>query len=1058
MGELGDGALRISETSRVLKKLGYEYMVLEEEPEEPEVANVKFSDFLPELARGPGRAREIAFKRLYKHQLEALEALSSDFNVILVSGTGSGKTEAWAFHALKNRLRALVVYPTLALSRDQINRLVSYYEAVGLRDAVVEVDRPTVDKLGYSGVRRLLARAKLVITNPAFLMADIKRMVSRLGGVGSGPKSVLKPFLELVDLVVLDELDFYGSRRATLLLDLVSMLANYVTARRPQVVVLTATLGNPDEVAEHLTKLNGKPTKVIRGRAFRAKNKVYMVLGKNLKELWERVRGRASTYLHGVPELEHFIKDYETFKSNVFVVLDLLSSAGYRVPEPSVDLTELLAEYVESDETGVTVVFTPSIRSAESLARKLIDRLVHTHGYPESLARELVATHHHLLSPEVRSRVEEAMRDGKVRVVFTVRTLLQGIDVPTVVRVVHYGVPTDVREYRQREGRKGRRLNVPFTETVIVPVTPHDRKLAELSPDALVEYVNLPSENVYVNPDNGYVKLFNALFKVLAGHEDELTDDEAELLKTLKLVSRRPTLHGPKLFANERGRSVWARMNFYEYGLPYGGIKVMLGHDGTEKVLDEQVSRRDLVEKYQPGCLDYANDAVVVRVVGRKVLEQDLKAAIGAWGFLAEAYDGYVAAKVRMGEEPDIVKDFRSGRLTSVVACRVTVPASGFGLMHEEPEAVYWRLEPRRPKVIRVGDEVRVVYESRKILVTADVSGSYEDFTYGYTYELDPEEPLNLVRVGLAALIVLLRLSELRLPLWELAYSVEDKPKKVMRLWEADCCGVLRKLDWRRFRGFVLSFKPPKIFELMMWAVDEEASRYVAEEGLSWDEIKTSVLRVLDYIMGVERIGVRGLGELELPRKLDGLRAVAVEAIALPDALRAEGDYLVVVNDGVACERVIVSLGREPTGVNRLRDLVANYVDKGFTVLHYGQGSFIEKLAESSAALKLLLKGLEAEGRLVNVHKLVKEVLGLDPAPPDFVRRALGLQEREVSGRDVSAAVKEAKRGKPDKALSILAEHGESNTRLTIQLWYALSRLRSTTDRGDAADRRGNRF
>src|SRR5713226_6628559 len=81
--------------------------------------------------------------RLYKHQAEALEAfLGRDDDLIVVTGTGSGKTETFllpilvrAFEEARSRpytfqmpgMRALILYPMNALVNDQLTRLRSLF-------------------------------------------------------------------------------------------------------------------------------------------------------------------------------------------------------------------------------------------------------------------------------------------------------------------------------------------------------------------------------------------------------------------------------------------------------------------------------------------------------------------------------------------------------------------------------------------------------------------------------------------------------------------------------------------------------------------------------------------------------------------------------------------------------------------------------------------------------------------------------------------------------------------------------------------------------------------
>ena len=68
---------------------------------------------------------------LYSHQEEAIRKLVSDeHNVVVSSGTGSGKTECFLIPILNNLLkdptpgvRALLIYPLNALVNDQLERL-----------------------------------------------------------------------------------------------------------------------------------------------------------------------------------------------------------------------------------------------------------------------------------------------------------------------------------------------------------------------------------------------------------------------------------------------------------------------------------------------------------------------------------------------------------------------------------------------------------------------------------------------------------------------------------------------------------------------------------------------------------------------------------------------------------------------------------------------------------------------------------------------------------------------------------------------------------------------
>lgn len=69
-------------------------------------------------------------RRLYAHQVQAIAKAQQGKNVIVASGTGSGKTECFLFPALDDALRnpgpgvrTIVVYPMNALANDQLSRM-----------------------------------------------------------------------------------------------------------------------------------------------------------------------------------------------------------------------------------------------------------------------------------------------------------------------------------------------------------------------------------------------------------------------------------------------------------------------------------------------------------------------------------------------------------------------------------------------------------------------------------------------------------------------------------------------------------------------------------------------------------------------------------------------------------------------------------------------------------------------------------------------------------------------------------------------------------------------
>ena len=953
-----DVDMDLVDTEEVLRSLRYDFYRYVQEAEEPDETDVTFADVMPEISntsRG-----YLASAKLYGHQLRTVEALRSGRNVILISGAGSGKTEAWFLYA-KDGARTLVVYPTLALANDQISRLKEYSEALGLKaEAMDSLRRRQIRKTDF-----VASRLHLLITNPAFLMSDMKRWVS------GGPK-ILYGFVERMDLLVLDEFDFYDPRCIALLISMIRLL-KLLSPKNFRIAILTATLGNPDDLARMLTDINGRETEVIRGRPFKPENRVYVVLGKDLRRVWEEVRERRSEFSRAEVgrDILETLDDFEAFKRRYYSVREVAKYLGIYLPEAAVDPAEVVRWYAE--DRGVTIVFTRSIRSAEELYNRLISE------HPEVTSS--VATHHHLVDKERRAEIERLAREGVVKVLISPRTLAQGIDIGNVIRIVHLGLPPSVREFRQREGRKGRRKWIKYTETVIFPWGSWDRELLLRGVEALEKWSNMRLEIALVNPENKYSTLFEAVYKFMSpALRQTLSQAEIDLLKDLDLI------RGAEL--TRRGKRVWRNLNFYEFAPPYGIKRVMLSSDGLRSLPD--IGYCDLVERFQVGCIDYSSDGMVysLRRRGRYVTGVELvpitnfRAIDDKFGYTLEEYE---KVKRSWGEVPDLLGDYRRGRLHSEVICVVDPPASGFGLYRKMPNRVYWTLSgPLRP--ISSGDRTYFVKDRRSLEVIAETGGRYSDYTYGYTIELDPAEDLTWLRIGLAMMCVVLR-QRFGIDLETIAYDVVNVGnRKLMSVHEPRCAGILESMDWELVRQEILSFEPDEMTEILLMQVDDQAHLEFISSGASWDLAKRYAARVVDYIMAERRIPVEISGlKVSVPVPSRALRIASLEAI-LVELEDVKILYLALFDgENVLFSRFVKEVAEIVESDERVLPEIQKALNSGFTLIIYDLDSLLDALRPVSPGLYYMILGMRGSGKISVLRNRVREVLG-DPVPPDILR------------------------------------------------------------------------
>src|SRR2546423_14911066 len=179
---------------------------------------------------------------LYTHQAAAYAAAQGGGNLIVTTGTASGKTLAFNLPVLDaltadRHARALYLYPTKALAQDQARPL-GELGVAAVRSAIYDGDTPTERR------RQIRGWANLVLTNPDLLH------------IGVLPRHDLwGDFLHSLQFVVVDEAHVYrgvfGSHVANVLRRLRRLARIY--GAEPQFLLASATIANAGELADALT-------------------------------------------------------------------------------------------------------------------------------------------------------------------------------------------------------------------------------------------------------------------------------------------------------------------------------------------------------------------------------------------------------------------------------------------------------------------------------------------------------------------------------------------------------------------------------------------------------------------------------------------------------------------------------------------------------------------------------------------------------------------------------------------------------------------------------------
>lgn len=177
--------------------------------------------------------------QLYAHQAECWQLIQKGKNLVISTGTASGKSLSYQLpvldEILKNRQStALFLFPTKALARDQLSWLQNIPDVVS---APYDGDTPQNQR------KTIRETANIVISNPDMVHLGILPYHTNWAA-----------FFSQLRFVILDEIHLYrgvfGSHVANLIRRLKRITTHY--GSRPQYILSSATIGNPHQLGSRL--------------------------------------------------------------------------------------------------------------------------------------------------------------------------------------------------------------------------------------------------------------------------------------------------------------------------------------------------------------------------------------------------------------------------------------------------------------------------------------------------------------------------------------------------------------------------------------------------------------------------------------------------------------------------------------------------------------------------------------------------------------------------------------------------------------------------------------
>lgn len=340
-------------------------------------------------------------KRLYSHQRRALDLAQAGKDFVVITPTASGKTMCYNLPVLSeilrdNESRALYLFPTKALSSDQVAEL---YEIIKAMDAPIKAF--TFDGDTPVSARKAIRQAgHIVVTNPDMLHAGILPHHTKW----------VKLF-ENLKYIVIDEIHAYrgvfGSNLANVIRRLKRICEFY--GAYPQFICCSATIANPRELAERLT---GRPMELIAESG--------------------APTGEKHVIFYNPPVVNRQLNIRDSALKQTFGISRLLLKNGVH-----------------------SIVFARSRLMVEVLARRLKDQCRNALGEAPN-----VRAYRGGYLPSLRHQIEQELRAGQVDIVVSTNALELGIDIGRLDVCVLCGYPGTIASTWQQAGRAGRRQGV----------------------------------------------------------------------------------------------------------------------------------------------------------------------------------------------------------------------------------------------------------------------------------------------------------------------------------------------------------------------------------------------------------------------------------------------------------------------------------------------------------------------------------------------------------------------------------------------------------------------
>jgi DEAD/DEAH box helicase domain-containing protein len=385
-------------------------------------------------------------KGLFSHQVESWKQIKSGKNVVISTGTSSGKSLCYhlpIFNQLieDNNSTSLLLFPTKALASDQLLKFNDSLEKINFHLPKEKLLIAATYDGDTANEKRIPIRnlTNILLSNPDMLHIGILPHHTRWDR-----------FLKNLNFIVIDEVHFYrgvfGSHFANVIRRLKRILHFY--GGNPQFILTSATISNPKDFAEKL-----------------------------IEEKFELINIDCS------PKEKRLY-----FFLNPPVINEDLGLRKSMIDQ-SVEIVEMLMR-----EKIQSILFARTRKTVEITVKKINDEL--------SFNNDVIHGYRSGYLPQARRNIEDGLRKGLISTVISTNALELGIDMGKVDAVLMMGYPGSISAFFQQSGRAGRR-NQTSIAILIASASPIDQYIIRHS-----EYVREGNpENALLDPNNPLILL-----------------------------------------------------------------------------------------------------------------------------------------------------------------------------------------------------------------------------------------------------------------------------------------------------------------------------------------------------------------------------------------------------------------------------------------------------------------------------------------------------------------------------------------------------------------------